>query len=257
MATNKNDYPGTKPTSGSISHKDLHVPKGKAGAYLAANKIGEVFEKHVFPVIGRGRAYVASQWTVTDGGTGDAWAESSAPGGGLKITTPSDDNFDMELQSVQGWTPSANKTVSLAVRFYVNDADKIGFHIGLGNTQTLPFTTDFTDKVVIQKAITSTAVVGSVRGNSGTAASSGTLATCTDGGVIDAGFWFRIGSSASTSSGAWYCNGVWTPFTSAQQAQLYAILTSPPTMYFTIACTGTTGANYNMTVVAAQCEVDN
>jgi hypothetical protein len=258
LATSKNDYLSTKPTNGVIEHQDVRIPVGEAGAYFAANKAAEMFKKSIMPYIGRGKAYTAAQWTVTDGGTADAWAEATTAGGGLKITTPTDDDFNMSLQSVQLWTPAAAKYVSCFARIAVDDADKIGFHVGIGNTQVLPFTTDFTDKVMIQKAITSTDIVGAVRGNSGTAANSAALATCTDGGVIDIGFWFKIGTSGSVgTAGAWYYNGKFTSFSGAQLNQLFAILTTPPSVYFTIDCTGVTGTSYNMTVISAACEVDN
>ena len=258
MATTKNDYLSTKPTNGVIEHQDVRIPTGEAGAYFAANKAAEMFKKNIMPYIGRGNAYTAAQWTATDGGTGDAWAEATTAGGGLLITTPTDDDFNMSLQSVQLWTPAAAKIVSCFARIAVDDADKIGFHIGIGNTQDKPFTTDFTDKVMIQKAITSTDIVGAVRGNSGTAANSAALATCLDATTIDVGFWFKIGTSATVgSAGAFYYNGTFTPFSAAQLVQLFAILTSPPSVYFTIDCTGVTGTSHTLTVVSAECEVDN
>jgi len=218
---------------------------------------GRLFETNTFPIIGDGRAYVAAQWTVADGGTGDAWAENSTAGGGLLITTPSDDDFNMSLQSIQLFTPAASKRMTCYARFAVDDADKIGFAIGLGTTQVLNFTTDFTDKIVLQKAITATAMVGAVRGESGTAANSATLATVTDAGIVQAGFSCVIGSSAATSSGVWIVGGVGVePFTAAQLTQLFAMLTTPQSLYFTINCTGVTGATHTLTVISAICEVE-
>lgn len=243
------------------SHKDRHIPKDSAGAYLAENIAGEIFEKNVFPKIGVGHAYTAASWTVTTGGTGIAVAEASTAGGGILITCPSDDGFNAGFQSVQLWTPAANKVVACFARFSVADVDKTGFYIGLGDskaTNLLPFSTEFTDGVMIRKAITATAIVGAAVGNGGTLRSTATLATATDGAIYDVGFWFRIGSSATVgTAGKFYVNGTWTPFTALQCAELYAMLTTPASVYFTVGATGTTGTNQTMTVISAACEVDN
>ena len=258
MATTKNDYLSTKPTDKVIQHKDVRIPKMSTGAYLAANKIAEMFEKNVFPRIGFGHPYVAAQWTVDTAGTGGAVAESSVAGGGILLTTASDAAFNNNHQSVQIWTPAAGKIVSCWARVTPNDVDKIGFKIGIGDAQADPFATNYTDCVVISKAVATGIVTGAVRGNSGTQAVSGTLVTMTDASTADLGFWFSIGTSATVgTAGAWYCNGTWTGFTAAQCVQLFAILTTPPSVYFNVNATGTTGGNYTLQVIAAACEVDN
>jgi len=259
MATNSKAYLPTHPGPvGTRRVADYHIPpEDSVGAYMAAFPIGELFEKNTFPKISGAHAYTAAQWTVTEGGTGDAYAEATTAGGGLLITCPSDDDFNMSLQSKQLWTPVADKCFSAFFRIQVSDATGIGFHLGFGNTQVLPFTTDFTDKVMIQKAIASALVVGSVRGNSGTAAASGTLGTIVAATEIEVGFECIIGASAALSRGTWFYNGTATSFTADQRTQLFAILTTPPSVFFTIDATGVTATTPTITVTSAVGMVDN
>lgn len=229
------------------------------GLRLPANLFAQLFEKNMAPIIGGGlnldysTSLTVPGFTATTGGTGDATAHSTT--GGLLITTPSDDDFNMNLESVLAVTPTSGKWYGMAARIQVSHATEIGFRLGLGNTQALPFTTDYTDFVGISKAIASANVLGRVRGNSGTAAeSSSALGVIVADTEIEVGMCFYL--HATQQSGYFTYKTATadvptvTPFTADQLTQLAAILTTPPTSYWNIHATGTTGQNRTMTVTS-------
>ena len=229
-----------------------------AGGGLASFITGQLLEKNCFPIIGGHTPYTAAQWTLHNSGTGAAIAEATTAGGGILITCPSDDDFNISLQSKQLWTPAEGKLVVMAARMRVSAITGIGFSVGIGNTQVQNFTTDFTDQVMIRKAILSADVYGRVRGNSGTAAdTAAALGTMVNDTEIEVGLWFKLGSTAALSQGGFLYGGTFTNFTDDQRTQAFAILTSPPSAYFTVNATGVTGTTPTMTVTAGICQVDN
>jgi hypothetical protein len=219
-----------------------------------------VLEKNCFPIISGRTPYVATQWTVDTGGTGGAIAEATTAGGGILATAASDADFNWSIQSKQLLTPTAGKVITCIARIQVSAIDGIGFHLGFGTTQVLPFTTDFTDKIVIQKAILAGAVTGVVRGNAGTAAASATLGTMVNATEIEVGFEALIAATAAGCRVTWLYNGARMAQTAtvdvAQRAQLLAMLTTPQSMYLTADFTGVTGTNPTATVTLLQAEVD-
>jgi hypothetical protein len=260
MATTHKQYQSTHPGPiGSIKMADYHVPpEDGLGSFLGSNAIAKLFRKNCFPTLGGGIPYSAAEWTITTGGTGDAQAVAATAGGGLLITYASDDNFDTTLDSIAPFTPATGKVFALAARIRVSDADGLGIKIGMttgGAVAALPFGTNYTDVVAFSKPIASAALVGTVRGNSGTAADSATLATMVDATEITVAFWVKF--HATEPAGAWYVDGTITPFTAAQLAQVVAILTTPPTMYATIHGTGVTATTPTLTVTSFAAEVDN
>jgi len=258
MATNKNLRYTPKDGPPSISSRVLHLEdKDGDGHRLPANLFAALTEKNMAPIIGGpiGQAFSltsAPGWTLTVGGTGDALAASTT--GGVLITTPSDDDFNMDLESVLTVTPTSGKWYGMVARIQVSHATEIGFRIGLGNQQALPFTTDYTDFIGISKAITSANVVGRVRGNSGTAADSSTLGAIVADTEIEVGFACKVHATEPvgyfTYKTASAAIPTVTKFTSSQLTQLAAILTTPPTCYWRIHATGTTGQNRTMTVTS-------
>lgn len=240
---------------GAKKIKDYCVPvEDYVGAFQPAFLMGNLFGKNMAPIIGGGivpdvGSLVVGGWTVVTGGTNDAIAHGTA--GGLLLTLASDDNFDMTLSSVLAFTPVVDKWYTMAARIAVSDADGVGFKLGLttgGGAAALPFGTNYTDVVGFSKPIESANMVGTARGNSGTAADTGTLATLADGVEIEVSLSFKL--HATEPEGFFVVNGVVTPFTAAQLAQLIAILTTPPTMYWTIHGTGKTSTNPTISVIS-------
>lgn len=259
MSDNLKLYLPTHPGPvGSKKILDYSVPiEDVSGAMHPAFQVGALLGKNMAPIIGGGAnpnlstSLTVPGCTVTTGGTGDATGYSTT--GGLLMTLASDDNFDMTIDSVLAVTPTTGKWYHMICRMQVSDLDGIGFKIGLttgGSAAALPFGTNYTDVVGFSKPILSGAMVGTVRGNSGTAADTSTLATLADATEIEIGMAFYLTASASTAEGFFEVNGTRTGFSTAQIAQLNAILTSPPTMYWTIHGTGVTGTNPTMTITS-------
>ena len=252
MATNAIGYASRHPgPRGRLDDRDLHFSTDKAGAHLPFNELASLFECDMGPKIGGHFRYTAGDWTVTTGGTGDSVADAVTSGGGVLITAASDDNFDTTLDWTAVATPVAGKWYSMLARIQVSDATGIGFRIGIttgGSAAALPFGTDYTDQVTISKAIASAAVLGKVRGNSGTAADTGTLGTIVAATEIEVGFDVYV--HATSPSGFWFYNGVRTAFTANQLLQVIAILTTPPTSYWTVHVTGVTGTNPTLLVTS-------
>lgn len=259
MGENHKLYIPTHPGNvGSKRIKDYIVPVDDgSGGYQPAFVLGNLLEKNMAPIIGGGfnQDYATSLtvpgWSVTTGGTGDATANATTAGGGLLITLASDDNFDMTLDAVGTVTPTSGKWYHLSARFQVSDATGIGFKIGLttgGGAAALPFGTNYTDVIAFSKAIASAAMVGTVRGNSGTAADTATLATIVAATEVEVGFAFYL--DATEAKGYWVVNDTVSGFTAAQEAQLNALLTTAPTMYWTIHGTGVTATNPTMTITS-------
>jgi hypothetical protein len=260
MATTKNARYPAREGPPSISSRTQHFEDAKGdGHRLPANFFAQLFEKNMAPVIGGGMnldygtSLTVPGWTVTVGGTGDATAYSTT--GGILLTTPSDDDFNVNLESVLTFTPTTGKWYGMAARIQVNHATEIGFRMGIGNSQALPFTTDYTEFVGISKAIASANVMGRARGNSGTAAeTAAALGVIVADTEIEVGFCFYL--HATTPQGyftyktATASDPSITAFTADQNAQVAAILTTPPACYWNINATGTTGQNRTMTVTS-------
>jgi hypothetical protein len=242
--------------------KDYVVPvEDGSGGMSPAFLVGNLLEKNMAPIIGGGlnQDYATSLtvpgWTVVTGGTGDATANAVTAGGGLLMTLASDDNFDMTLDAVGAVTLAEKKWYHLAARIQVSNATGIGFKIGLttgGSAAALPFGTNYTDVVAFSKPIASAAMVGTCRGDSGTAADTATLATIVAATEVEIGFAFYIDStSATTSRGYWVVNDTVTGMSAAQIAQIDKLMDDgTQTMYWTIHGTGVTATNPTMTITS-------
>lgn len=259
MATNTAVHASEYPTSSaSAVAKNLHFATTALGGRFPANIIAQMMECNMGPILGGGGAnglYTTGDWTQVNGGTGDAAATATAtPGGGIIVTHPSDDDFNMCFD-YPAPIPAANMVTGLwcfmLARIQVSHATQVGFRIGLTTgsaVQPIPFTTDYTDQITFSKAIASANVLGKVRGNSGTARDTATLATCVANTELELGFWCQL--SSGTSSGSWWVDGTETAFSADQLTALTDILTSPPAMFWGWNGTGTTGNTPTMTVTS-------
>lgn len=261
MATDKAARQNTAKGPPSLRHRRLHIEdKSGDGHRLPANIMARLFEKNTAQIIGGGSnpnlstSLTVPGYTVTTGGTADATAYSTT--GGLLMTPASDDNFDMTLDSVLAVTPTAGKWYGCLSRITVSGATALGFRIGLttgGSVAALPFGTDYTDQITISKAIASALVVGKVRGNSGTAADTGTLGTISTT-EVEVGFCVYLHATAPIGFFSYKTAAAdvptFTELTSDQVTQAIAILTSPPTMYWTIHVTGITGTSPTLDVTS-------
>lgn len=258
MATDKSLYISTHPGLIGVNKiAQFQVPHEDAqGGGLAAFRVGELLRKNTYPIIGGGHTYDAAAWTIVTGGTGDAQAYSTA--GGIVITAASDDNFDTTLTSVMGQAPASGKSIDMVARIQVSAITGIGFYVGFatgGADAALPFGTEYTDVVAINKPIASANVVGRARGNSGTAAVTGTLGAMVNNTEIEVGMHFT--PHATNPEGYFTYNGVVTPMTTSQLAQVVALLTTPQTMRAVIHVTGVTATNPTLTVSAFCLQGDN
>lgn len=244
----------------SIRSRWVHLDDSQGdGHRLPAYMFGALFEKDMAPIIGGGvppnvGSLTVGGWTVTTGGTNDAIAAHT--NGGLLLTAASDDNFDMTLDSVLAVTPTTGKWYSMVSRIAVSGATALGFKLGLttgAGAAALPFGTNYTDVVAISKAIASANVVGTARGNSGTAADSSTLGVISTA-EVEVGFAFYLSATVPQGFFSYKTATAESPtitaFTSDQLTQVAAILTSPPTMYWTIHITGVTATNPTLAVAS-------
>jgi len=228
-----------------------------AGMRLAALPIAKALQKYSTPIIGMGVPLATGHWTLHNTGTGAGIVHETGPSSGLLLTTPSDDYFNISMQSRATWTFTGaaldNRWCAMVFRVKVDDISNIGFALGIGNTQVQNFTTDFTNKVVFQKAIAAGAVIGSVRSASGTARDSATLGTMVNDTEVELFVVFKKGATASACRGSFFYNGTETKFSSAQLTALAALTGA---VQFTVNCTGVMGATKNMTVAVGYGELD-
>jgi hypothetical protein len=239
---------------GVVKQADLRVPEEDGLCSWLPATIAALRSGQFFTCMDMGNRYIAGDWTITTGGTGDAQAQAITKGGGALITFASDDNFDTTLDGALGVPVLASgKRFGFVATLQVSDLDGIGWKVGFttgGGAAALPFGTNYTDVFGFSKAILAGAVVGTARGNSGTAANSGTLGTMADATEITIGM-FGVAHATAPELSFYYGTpgggGAVTPATSDQLAQLAAHLTTPPTMLFTIHGTGVTGTNPTLT----------
>jgi hypothetical protein len=231
--------------------KDYVVPlEDGSGGMQPALLVGNLLEKNMAPIIGGGivpnvGSLTVGGWTVTTDGTSDAIATSVT--GGLLMTVASDVDFDMTLASVLTVTPTTGKWYHLATRVQVSDITAIGFKIGLATSAALPFTTNYTDVVAFSKAVAAGAVVGTARGNAGTAANTSTLVTMANDTEVELGFAVYV--HATEPKGYWVVNDTVTGMSADQLAQVVLLLTTPQTCYWTIHALGSAG-NPTLTVTS-------
>jgi hypothetical protein len=239
---------------GVVKAADLRVPEEDGLCSWLPATVAALRSGQFYTVVDEGPYYTAGHWTITTGGTGDAQAQATTAGGGELVTLASDDNFDTTHDSVVPITLASGKRFGFVCTLQVSDITGIGIKVGFttgGGAAALPFGTNYTDVFGFSKAIAAGAIVGTARGNSGTAANSATLTTMVNATEITIGM-FGI-AHATEPALSFYVGtpgggGAVTLATAAQLAQLTALLTTPPTMYFTHHATGVTGTNPTYTI---------
>lgn len=277
MATAKALFLPTHPGErGLFSPSDVHFPDDKVGGRapdggVPAFLTGMLFQKDSFNIVGGGHTPILVQgaqaatavgpWTFSIVGTNGAAIMAATKGGGYLLTAGSTSTFSTNLQSIPLWTPVASKRVVGLCRVQTSDITTVGFEYNMGSSAVAPATTNYTDVIGVKMGVGAGTVLGKVRGNSGTVANSATLATMVAATDYFFGFTFSLSATAGSVDGGFFAgatlkDATWTPFTTAQQAQAAAILTSPPSMYQNINVTGSAG-NPTATFTSALMFVDN
>lgn len=189
-----------------------------------------------------------NRWTTTLTGTGAAVANAAVEGGGILFTTGSSSTFNTNLESVMTFPAVTGRTYGGAFRLQVSAHTGIGFNLGFGNSQVLPFTSEYTDFVGIRKAIASGDVYGGAIGNADAfTETSAKLLTMVDAAEIFIGFSYYLDATAPYGQ-FWYYDStnlkfVAVEFRAAINTEVGKILTTPPTMYANANFTGVTGTN--------------
>lgn len=255
MSLDHKSYTPTHPgLVGRIKRADLRVPEEDGLCSWLPDTVAALRSGQFYTVVDMGFRYTAGDWTITTGGTGDAQAQATTPGGGELVTLASDDNFDTTHDSIVPIVLASGKRFGFVATLQVSDATGIGIKVGFttgGSAAPLPFGTNYTDVFGFSKAIAAAALVATARGNSGTAANSSTLSTLVAATEVTIGM-FGI-AHATTPSLSFYVGtpsggGTVTAASADQLAQLAAHLTTPPTMYFTHHGTGVTATNPTYTI---------
>lgn len=133
--------------------------------------------------------FTAGDWTITvvDGGTDSAevTAVGDADGGVLTVTTNNADNDNVCLEAQgESWKFESGKKLWIVARFSVSDADDSDAYIGLHSTDTNPFSTAPAQRAYFVLAEGAATLTFNVDDNT-TDASSGTVATLTDAGMVE------------------------------------------------------------------------
>lgn len=230
---------------------DMYVPDDDIlGAFMPANIVALLLKGEATGWYGP-FGPSSNRWTQTLTGTGAAVANGTGEGGGILVTCGSSSTFNTNQESKQTFPITTDRHYGAAFRFQVSAITGIGFRIGFGNSQVLPFTTEYTDFVGFSKPIASANMVGAVIGNGGSIANSATLATMVNATEIMCGFKFVASSTTAYNMGFFWTliSGTLTKtnMTAAQLTALQAILTTEPSMYANWNCTGVTGTNPTMT----------
>lgn len=176
-----------------------------------------------FKVLNAANKYSASDWTETTSGTGAAIADDLSNGGGVLLTAGSTSGKEAGVQSAKQVAPLSGQVVLCGLEFSLSHASNGGFYFGMGNVQADPKGTFYTNFIGLVKATGAATMIGRV--SSGSAASSGTLAT------LSAGLkqYCVLLAKLDGSGGFFNTNGTVTAFTTDQITQLGGIPTTPPT----------------------------
>ena len=233
-------------------------------AFMAALEAGHMFSKDTFTRIGGGHTYLAAGWTVTTTGTSAAAAQATTAGGGVKLTCGSDSTFNTNLQSIQPWTPVADKWVLAHCRVQASDITTVGWEFNIGASAVDPATTNYTDVFGLKMAVGAGTVLGKVRGNSGTQVTSSTLYTMAATTDAYFGLLFKLSATEANNAGCFFYGSNIMNITgitdvsaiTGAKAQMAAILTSPPSMYMNLHAKGSAG-NPTITFTSAFGQVDN
>jgi len=217
-------YPGPEQTAGSPTHRRMFVgPYDAQDHGFPSNGVAEAFES---VDLGRittssgGPAATANNYTFTVDGAG---AVSNQNDGYQMLTGATSGNKILVRHNRRAPASGClgKRSVAkyrLSVNTVASSTSICGFY---DNGSTDPVGTPPANGVFF--VITNGAIVGRVRGASGTAADTVTLATLTDGLVAELDLKFLNTGVAATSWGEFWVNGMLTPFSAAQITQLVAL----------------------------------
>lgn len=264
MSNLLNSYAAQRPSSPNLKQSRMMLPFGYEKGYPANPMAEEVWFKRLAD-LRDGESYE----TLLDNSSTIASVDD-----GRRLTTqasPSDAD-DMAINGEFADTLAAGKIWTLFARFRLSDVDlmgiRLGFHGGASNAEI--FTAAPTDGIYLVKAETGTDLTLRTVENGNAAAdlstfnlSNGTNAafTLADATDITVHLKFEAGDSAATSWGeVWLAQGeaepVKTSFTAAQVADVYAMLTTAPTLrpHIGFRLEGTAQKNATVCNFKAYCE---
>lgn len=171
---------------------------------------------------------------------------------GFLLTTPATSGAKVVVRSNRKYpVATTSKRVVGKWRLAIDTITTNTAFVGFTNTTTDPVGTAPTDGVFFK--ITNGAIVGTVRGASGTAVSTATLLTLTGGTMADLDIKFYNTGTAATSNLEFWVNGTKTAGTPAQVAQLVAMTAD---LYHLIHIQPTAAAVRLMTVDFAMANYD-
>lgn len=184
--------------TGAQSPADMMFPPGSPASFFASNPMSRRFGKAPFQGIGNGLTYSTLDWTATTTGTSAAAAASTS--GGVLLTCGSDSTFNTNLQSINLWAPTVQKRIQGLAILQTSDITTVGFEYSFGTSAVDPATTNYTDCIKLKMAVGAGAVIGAVRGGSGTQAVTSTLYTATAATDFVVGFDANLGELANQST---------------------------------------------------------
>lgn len=191
-------FPSRKST---WSPADAFFPDKSPFGHMGSNPIARKFGARPFQGIGDGLTYSTLDWTVTTTGTSAAAAADVS--GGVLLTSGSTSTFNTNLQSITNYTPGAGvgapaSDVGWIAGGWILQSSSItaeGFDVGFGASTVAPQNADYTDTISFRMAVGAGTIVGRVRGDSGTAASTATLFTATAATDLFLGFYASLGKA--------------------------------------------------------------
>ena len=224
-------------------------------SYWADNTVGELFESVQLGEVNLSMPSLSGSTTASSGGftaTYDTGGSGSNAQDGYTLATGTSSNNKCVLKYARRYPVASTKKIVIHKSLIQQAAIATSKIImGMINTTTDPFTTPPTDGCYF--SITNGAITGVVRGASGTAASTSTLATMVNGTLIELTIQFYNTGVAATSWGIFWVKvsgsaPVATPFSSAQITQLIAMTAD----LYNISGVQTTAASSTSVILDAQ-----
>jgi hypothetical protein len=150
-----------------------------------------------------------------------AAATIAANGAGLLIVNGTTQNNDAFIIGKRARTVVAGKVHTAIARVSLEDVDQDGLWFGFWTAADAEIAqAEPADGIYFESGVTVATLIGTVRTASGTSADTGTLATLTNGTMVQIGVQFACGATAAESWGHWWVDGTLTPFTAAQLTAL-------------------------------------
>lgn len=229
-------HPGLE-VAGAISHRlRVNASEGEFGWANPFILPGMVGKKTLF-AFGGGIPYVVAEVTETKDNSGTITIGAD----GLVFTTGGSDDNDIgfltnrklgNLAQATANIPFAGMFIEAHVSVSIPDITENDFWFGFADVAD-PIASAPNDHISFVKTDGAATMVGRVRGNAGTAADSGTLHTFVANQKVRLGIRAYLGTASTTWGEFWVCaegaGGIptRTAFTAAQNAQLFAWLTTP------------------------------